>query len=238
MYERGVGAGPITNVRKLGGRTQNIVLQFTQSGRDYVLRRPRQPTRDGNDDTMRREARVLAALAGSAVPHPRLIAACLDDHLLGTAFYLMEPVDGHNPVARAPDVSAQHAFGMAMVDALLALAAIDVDDAGLGDLGRRDRWLDRQAPRWTRRLRTYLEMPGYAPPAGSVTTEIADWLESHQPNTWRLGLVHSDYNIGNVMVQPSTGRLSAVVDWELASTGDPLLDFGQLLAARRSRPQV
>jgi aminoglycoside phosphotransferase (APT) family kinase protein len=101
MYERGVGAGPITNVRKLGGRTQNIVLQFTQSGRDYVLRRPRQPTRDGNDDTMRREARVLAALAGSAVPHPRLIAACLDDHLLGTAFYLMEPVDGHNPVARA-----------------------------------------------------------------------------------------------------------------------------------------
>src|ERR1700737_2496689 len=140
MYERGVGAGPITNVRKLGGRTQNIVLQFTQSGRDYVLRRPRQPTRDGNDDTMRREARVLAALAGSAVPHPRLIAACLDDHLLGTGFYLMDPVDGHNPVARAPDVSAQHAFGMAMVDALLALAAIDVDDAGLGDLGRRDRW--------------------------------------------------------------------------------------------------
>ena len=119
---------------------------------------------------------------------------------------------------------------MAMVDALLALAAIDVDDAGLGDLGRRDRWLDRQAPRWTRRLRTYLEMPGYAPPAGSVTTEIADWLESHQPNTWRLGLVHGDYHIGNVMVQPSTGRLSAVVYWELASTGDPLLDFGQLLA--------
>jgi aminoglycoside phosphotransferase (APT) family kinase protein len=230
MYERGVGAGPITNVHKLGGGTQNIVLRFTQAGRDYVLRRPPLHKRDGNDETMRREARILAALAGSAVPHPRLIAACADDRPLGAAFYLMEPVGGANPVEHPPEPGAQQAFGTSMIDALLALAAVDVDAAGLSDLGRRDGWLERQVPRWTRRLQKYAEAPGYTPPGGgAVTDEIAAWLDEHRPQIWQPGLVHGDYHIGNVMADPRTGRLTAIVDWELASIGDPLLDLGQLL---------
>jgi aminoglycoside phosphotransferase (APT) family kinase protein len=229
MYERGLGAGPIMNMRKLGGGTQNIVLQFSQAGRDYVLRRPPVHKREGNDETMRREARILAALAGSAAPHPGLIAACGDEQIIGAAFYLMEPVDGGNPIAQPPEPPAQRAFGMAMIDALLALAAVDVDDVGLGDLGRRNGWLERQVPRWTRRLQKYAETPGYAPPGGAVTAEIAAWLDEHRPRVWQPGLVHGDYHIGNVMADPRTGRLTAIVDWELASIGDPLLDLGQLL---------
>src|SRR6059036_1508509 len=143
MHEQGLGAGTITNVRDLGGGTQNIVLRFTHAGRDYVLRRPPAHKREGNDETMRREARILAALAGSAVPHPRLIAACADDRPLGAAFYLMEPVGGANPVEHPPEPGAQQAFGTSMIDALLALAAVDVEAAGLSDLGRRDGWLER-----------------------------------------------------------------------------------------------
>jgi aminoglycoside phosphotransferase (APT) family kinase protein len=229
MYERGIGAGPITNVRRLGGGTQNIVLRFTQAGRDYVLRRPPIHKREGNDETMRREARILAALSGSAVPHPQLVASCAEQKVLGAAFYLMEPVDGDNPVEHPPEPPVQREFGMAMVDALVALAAIDVDDAGLGDLGRRDGWLERQVPRWTRRLLNYAETPGYAPPGGPITAKIADWLDQHRPRAWQPGLVHGDYHIGNVMADPGTGRLTAIVDWELASIGDPLLDLGELL---------
>src|SRR3954453_14277043 len=118
---------------------------------------------------------------------------------------------------------------MPMVASLVALAAIDVDDAGLGDLGRRDGWLERQVPRWTRRLLNYADTPGYTPPGGAITAKIADWLDEHRPRTWRQGLVHGDYHIGNVMADPGTGRLTAIVDWELASIGDPLLDLGQLL---------
>ena len=205
MQAQGLGGDAITNVRQLGGGTQNIVLRFTHADRDYVLRRPPAHKRDGNDETMRREARILAALAASDVPHPRLIAACADTEPLGAAFYLMEPVDGCNPIERPPDAAARRDFGLGMVDALVALSAVDVDATGLGDLGRRDGWLERQVARWTRRL------------------------ERHRPLTWRPGLVHGDFHMANVMVEPSSGSVAAIVDWELASVGDPLLDLGQLL---------
>ena len=229
MQAQGLGGDAITNVRQLGGGTQNIVLRFTHADRDYVLRRPPAHKRDGNDETMRREARILAALAASDVPHPRLIAACADTEPLGAAFYLMEPVDGCNPIERPPDAAARRDFGLGMVDALVALSAVDVDATGLGDLGRRDGWLERQVARWTRRLERYAQAPGYVPPGGPLTWEIAGWLERHRPLTWRPGLVHGDFHMANVMVEPSSGSVAAIVDWELASVGDPLLDLGQLL---------
>ena len=96
MDSQELGDGPILQVERLAGGTQNILLKFQRAGRTYVLRRPPPVLRANSNETMRREARVLAALKGSAVPHPGLIAACEDEKVLGAAFYLMEPVDGYN----------------------------------------------------------------------------------------------------------------------------------------------
>src|SRR5207237_1240982 len=99
----GLGSGPLTDLELIAGGTQNVLLRFARDRRHYVLRRPPLHKRKNSDDTMRREARVLAALAGTDVPHPGLIAACPDESVLGAAFYLMEPVDGFNPTLGLPE---------------------------------------------------------------------------------------------------------------------------------------
>ena len=86
MDAQGLGEGPVLDCARLSGGTQNILLRFRRDGRDYVLRRPPASPRPGADETMRREARLLAALAGTAVPHPRLVAACDDASVLGATF--------------------------------------------------------------------------------------------------------------------------------------------------------
>ena len=121
-------------------------------------------------------------------------------------------------------------IGLDMVDALVALSAIDVTEGSLTVLGRADGWTGRQVPRWVRRLDGYRRTEGYEPPVPGVTAEVVDWLCAHQPPGWRPGLVHGDYHLANVLVRTGGGGLAAIVDWELASVGDPLLDLGHLLA--------
>ena len=97
MDERGLEAGPIEEAERPPGGTQNILVKFRRGDRWFMLRRPPMSPRMNGSETMRREARVLGALADTDVPHPRLIAACPEEDVLGAAFYLMEPVDGFNP---------------------------------------------------------------------------------------------------------------------------------------------
>ena len=165
MDGRGLGHGPLTDVQRIAGGTQNVLLRFRRSDRKYVFRRPPPHKRANSDETMRREARVLAALEGTPVPHPRLIAAEADEQVLGASFYLMEPVEGFNvtlglPEPFASDRSWQHHMGLAMVDAIAALAAVDHVGVGLGDLGRWDGWAERQVGRWRRQLDGYRELDG------------------------------------------------------------------------------
>src|SRR4051794_2224373 len=96
MDRNGLGAGPIVDARIITGGTQNILLRFSRSDREYVFRRPPPHKRSNSDETMRREARILAALRGTDVVHPALIAAEPDESVLGAAFYLMEAVNGFN----------------------------------------------------------------------------------------------------------------------------------------------
>lgn len=235
MDSCGLGGGAIRDAELIAGGTQNVLLRFVRGGRAYVLRRPPLHKRKNSDETMRREARVLAALAGSDVPHPALVAACGDTDVLGAAFYLMEAIEGFNPGTGLPepfrsDRAMQRAMGLAMADAIAALARVDVAKAGLADLGRADGWLERQVPRWRRQLASYGELPGYAGPEIPALDEVAAWLEAHRPAHFEPGLIHGDFHFANVLFRHDAPRLAAVVDWELATIGDPLLDLGHLLA--------
>jgi aminoglycoside phosphotransferase (APT) family kinase protein len=236
MDARDLGGGPIENPMALAGGTQNILLRFERDGRSYVLRRsPRSPRGDGNA-TNRREARVLGALTGCDVPHPGLIAACSATDVIGAAFYLMEPVKGFNatvalPPLHAGDGATRRRMGFALVDGALALGRFDYEAAGLEDFGKIDGFLERQVPRWRALLdsyRDYKDWPGPASIPGIAT--VANWLIGNTPPRFTPGLLHGDYHLANVMFCNDGPELAAIVDWELATIGDPLLDMGWIMA--------
>ncbi len=236
MDEQGLPPGPIEAPTPLQGGTQNVLLRFSRGGCIYVLRRPpAHPRMDGNR-TIRREARMLQALAGTEVPHPRLIAACESPEVLGAAFYLMESVQGFNatmglPPLHAGDAGVRRGIGLALADGAAALARVDHVAAGVADMGRLDGYLERQVSRWRSQLDGYREYENWpGPDAIPHVNEVGRWLEQHRPRTFTPGIVHGDYHLGNVMVRNDGPRLAAIVDWELATIGDPLLDLGWLLA--------
>lgn len=236
MKQEGLGNGTIDDVRLLAGGTQNILVRFRSGDRDYVLRRPPVHVRDNSNETMRREARVLAALAGSKVPHPALLGACGDESILGAAFYLMEPVDGFNPTVGLPSFHAesaavQHQMGLALVDGIAALGALDYRAVGLEGFGRPDNYLARQVGRWRSQLDGYGALEGW-PGAEALpgVARVAAWLDDHCPSHFQPGIIHGDYHMFNVMYRPDSPELAAIVDWELATIGDPLIDLGWLLA--------
>jgi aminoglycoside phosphotransferase (APT) family kinase protein len=236
MDGQGLGQGPIEDPVRLAGGTQNVLLKFSRAGRSYVLRRPPPHLRDNSNETMRREARMLGALRDTAVPHPRLIAACPDETLLGAAFYLMEPIDGFNPTVGLPPLHAgspeiRHRMGLALVEGIAGLGALDYKALGLEGLGRPDNYLERQVARWKAQLASYGEFPDWTGPGEIPGVErVAAWLEAHRPATSEPGIIHGDYHLANVMYRHDSGELAAIVDWELTTIGDPLLDLGWLLA--------
>ncbi|GAA5210887.1 phosphotransferase family protein [Streptomyces thinghirensis] len=231
MDDQGLGGGPVEHVTPISGGTQNVLLRFERGGRPYVLRRGPRHLRPRSNDTLRREMRVLAALAGTGVPHPRLIAACDDPGVLdGAVFYLMEPVDGFNITVDLPsqyvsDQAWRHRMGLKAADVLAALGAVDHQAVGLAGLGRPEGFLERQVPRWLAELESCgggAELPG--------VERVANWLERNRPAVWTPGVMHGDYHLANVLFAYDGPRIAAVVDWEMCTIGDPLLDLGWLLA--------
>jgi aminoglycoside phosphotransferase (APT) family kinase protein len=183
-----------------------------------------------------RETRVLGALAGTDVPHAGLIAVCEDPSVLGEAvFYLMEPVDGFNagaalPALHAGDPTIRHAMGLSMADAAARLGALDHRAVGLGDFGKPDGFLDRQVPRWLSELESYSSLENYPGPDIGDVAGVAAWLRANQPSTFRPGIMHGDYHAANVMFSRTGPEVVAIVDWEMCTIGDPLLDLGWMLA--------
>jgi aminoglycoside phosphotransferase (APT) family kinase protein len=236
MSKQGLGDGPLEKVSTITGGTQNIMLRFTRSGRPYVLRRGPKHLRPRSNVVIMRETQVLAALAGTDVPHPRLIASCDDPGVLGdAAFYLMEPIDGFNagqelPELHAADPAVRFEMGLSMADALARLGAVDYAAVGLSDYGKPDGFLERQVPRWLSELESYKEFENYLGPDIPGVDDVARWLEEGRPAAWTPGIMHGDYHAANVMFSRTGPEVVAIVDWEMSTIGDPLLDLGWLLA--------
>lgn len=236
MDGEGLGSGPLEDAKLLGGGTQNILLRFVRSGRPYVLRRPPPHLRKNSNETMRREARMLAAIADTDVPHPRLIAACASKDVIGASFYLMEPIDGFNPTVALPalhagDPAIRHRMGLALVEGIAALGAVDYLAVGLEGFGKPDNYLERQVARWQAQLEGYREFPSWPGPEGIPGVgKVATWLDANRPSNFAPGIIHGDYHLANVMYRHDGPELAAIVDWELTTIGDPLLDLGWLMA--------
>lgn len=225
----------IGDIRVISGGTQNVLLRFTRGDREFVLRRPPRHKRANSDEAMRREAQVLAALEATDVPHPRLIAACPTTDVIGAAFYLMDPVDGFNPSLGLPepclgDLAWQRALGESMIDGIVALAEVDPARVAFHEPDKAAGWLERQVPRWRAQLDSYRQLDGYDETALPSVDAIGTWLSVHPPDSWTPGLIHGDFHLANVLARAHGAPLAAIVDWELAAIGDPLLDLGHLLA--------
>lgn len=236
MDERGLPGGAFEDVRRLAGGTQNVMLAFRRGGRSYVLRRPPEHLRRKSNDALVREMRVLAALADTPVPAPGFIAGCPDPEVLGGAvFYLMEEVDGFNPSVTLPsphadDAAVRHQMGLNAAAAIATLGEVDHVAAGLGDVGHPEGFLERQVGRWLSELETYSQLDGYPGPDIPGVDRVADWLERNRPRTWRPGLMHGDFHLANIMFRYDGPEVAAIIDWEMVTVGDPLLDLGWLLA--------
>jgi aminoglycoside phosphotransferase (APT) family kinase protein len=228
------GDGPVTGAARLQGGSQNNIFLLQRGDAQMVLRRPPLHLRKNSNETMLREARVLAALTGSDVPHPAFYASCDDLDVMGVCFYLMAPIDGFTPPgepAYADAAEWPRRLGEEMAEAVAKLGAVDHVSVGLADFGRPDRWLERQVDRWRSQLEGYAELDGYSGSELPHVDRVGRWLDDHRPTECRIGILHGDYQFANVMFAPDEPRLAAVVDWELSTLGDPLLDLAWMLTA-------
>jgi aminoglycoside phosphotransferase (APT) family kinase protein len=221
------GAGLPVEARFVTGGASNELFEIRRGDARMALRRPPRRVPKGRNETMLREYRVLAALKDTDVPHTRVLAACDDVEVIGAAFYLMEFVDGWScmstdgwPAPFDRDLDARKGLAYELVDGIARLACVDWRARGLEGFGKPEGFHERQVDRWLAHLAAcrFRELPGI--------DDAATWLRAHRPRAYRPGILHGDYQFANVMFRHGApARLAAIVDWEMATIGDPLLDL-------------
>lgn len=232
------GQGTVSAVEKLTGGSQNNLFLLTRGDAQFVLRRPPAHLRAHSNQTILREARVLKALAGSDVPHPRLLGVCEDTGVLGACFLIMEQLHGFSPLGQLPgqyasDADWRQAMGPEFVRAAAALAQVDHKAAGLEDFGKPNDWHSRQVERWRSQLREYDSLPGYGGSNLPYIDETARWLQDNLPTDGRIGIIHGDLQWPNAMFAHDRPKIVGLIDWELSTLGDPLLDLAWILTSWR-----
>ena len=223
------GSGEPLTARYISGGASNEIFALQRGDIHMALRKPPSKVPKGRNEIMLREYRVLAALNDSDVPHPEGIAVCEDTAVLGACFYIMGHIDGWTPMGDLPppfdtDPRLRAAMANELVDAIAKLGQVDWRAAGLGDFGKPQGFLERQVDRWLAHLANiqFRELPGLS--------EAAQWLRRHTPRSFKPGIIHGDYQFANVMFHHGNeAKLAAIVDWEMATIGDPLLDLAWIL---------
>ena len=230
------GSGPVDKVARITGGSQNNLFMLERGGERLVLRRPPKHLRANSNKTMLREAQLLAGIAGSDVPHASLYGVCADESVIGACFYVMAPLDGFSPSGALPGEYATNAawrreMGADMVRAAAALAKVDYKARGLADYGKADDWHARQVDRWRSQLEGYRDLEGYPGHALPNVDKVGRWLTDNLPGNRQIGIIHGDFQYPNVMYFHDKPKIAGLIDWELSSLGDPLLDLGWMLSS-------
>jgi aminoglycoside phosphotransferase (APT) family kinase protein len=210
----------------VGGRS-NLTFRVTGADRTrFVLRRPPTGRVLATAHDMTREHRIITAVGQTNVPVPRTLGLCTDESVNDAPFYVMEFVDGvvlDSPAkAELLPIGLRRGAAEHLFDVLADLHAADVDGIGLGDLARREGYVERQIKRWSTQWANSKtrEIP--------AIDEVATQLAAHVPDQQGVSIAHGDFRFGNCLIDVSTGRTTAVLDWELCTLGDPLADLGYL----------
>ncbi len=210
----------------VGGRSNLTFKVIGADGRTFVLRRPPTGHVLATAHDMAREHRIITAVGRTNVPVPATLGMCTDDDVNGAPFYVMDFVAGEvlDSTERAELLAPElrRAAGEHLVDVLADLHAADVDAIGLGDLGRREGYVERQIKRWSTQWEKSKtrDIP--------AIEEVARHLATNVPEQHGVAIAHGDYRFGNCLVDVTTGHVAAVLDWELCTLGDPLADLGYL----------
>ncbi len=220
-------------LRPLAGGQSNPTYRVDAGEHRWVLRRKPPGVLLASAHAVDREFRVMRALAGTGVPVPRMHALCEDDTVIGSAFYVMDFVEGRVLAdASLPGMTPDErgAIYAEMARVIAAIHQVDVAAVGLSDFGKPSNYLARQIDRWTRQYR--------ASETGRIEAmeRLIEWLPAHRPQDEEVSLVHGDFRIDNLIFHPTEPRALAVIDWELSTLGHPVVDFAYHCMAWRVTP--
>ncbi len=225
--DRELGSHDAVTVEQFPGGHSNLTYLVHHGDREYVLRRPPFGSKVKSAHDMGREVAVLSKLAPVYDRAPRVIAFDAEGSVLGAPCYLMERRRGIILRKELP-VGLDHAVlprvCELLVDALVELHAVDYRAAGLGDFGKPVGYIERQVTGWTERY------VGSQTDDIAAVTEVAAWLAAHRPADGPPALIHNDFKFDNVIFDPALTRITGVLDWEMATVGDPLMDLGTTLS--------
>ena len=217
--------GPLS-IQKFKGGQSNPTYLVTTPGKKYVLRRKPPGKLLPSAHAVDREYRVMTALGAQGFPAPKTYALCEDPEVIGTAFFIMDFVEGRIFwQSDLPDVSKEERRPLyhALTDTLADLHKVDYEAAGLGDYGKAGNYFERQIGRWSKQYK------------GAETETIEDmdmlieWLPTAIPQDEAVSIVHGDYRFDNAIIHPTEPKVIAVLDWELSTLGHPLADFTYFL---------